>query len=115
MQSKEGLALINGTQFMAAHGLFSLIISERLIAWADVIAAISFEAFDGVKEALLNLVKAGKSKNFNEIDENLLSQEMKILRNNLKKLLKNSPIFRQHSCFILNYLRNRTIFILTAS
>lgn len=35
------------------------------------------EAFDGVKEALLNLVKAGKSKSFREIDENPLSQMFK--------------------------------------
>lgn len=35
------------------------------------------EAFDGVKNALLNLVKAGESKSFNEIDENPLSQMFK--------------------------------------
>lgn len=35
------------------------------------------EAFDGVKEALLNLVKAGKSKRFSEIDGNPLSQMFK--------------------------------------
>jgi hypothetical protein len=35
------------------------------------------EAFDGVKEALLNLVKAGKAKNFSEIDDNPLSQMFK--------------------------------------
>lgn len=35
------------------------------------------EAFNGVKEALLNLVKAGESKNFSEIDENRLSQMFK--------------------------------------
>lgn len=35
------------------------------------------EAFDGVKKALLDLVKAGKSKNFSEIDENPLSQMFK--------------------------------------
>lgn len=35
------------------------------------------EAFDGVKEALLNLVKAGESKSFSEIDENPLSQMFK--------------------------------------
>ena len=52
LQSKEGLALINGTQFMAAYGLHSLVNSERLIAWADIIAAISFEAFDGVDDCL---------------------------------------------------------------
>ncbi len=47
LQSKEGLALINGTQFMSAYGLQNLIIAERLIQWADIIAAISFDAFDG--------------------------------------------------------------------
>lgn len=35
------------------------------------------EAFDGVKEALLNLIRAGKSKDFSEIDENPLSQMFK--------------------------------------
>ena len=46
LQSKEGLALINGTQFMSAYGIFNLIKSEKLINWANVIAAISFDAFD---------------------------------------------------------------------
>lgn len=46
LQSKEGLALINGTQFMSAYGIFNLINSERLLNWANIIAAISFDAFD---------------------------------------------------------------------
>jgi histidine ammonia-lyase len=46
LQSKEGLALINGTQFMSAYGIFNLINAEKLIHWANVIAAISFDAFD---------------------------------------------------------------------
>jgi len=46
LQSKEGLALINGTQFMSAYGIFNLINSEKLMNWANVIAAISFDAFD---------------------------------------------------------------------
>ena len=50
LQSKEGLALINGTQFMSAYGLFNLIQAERLLNWADVIAAISFDAFDCTTE-----------------------------------------------------------------
>ena len=48
LQSKEGLALINGTQFMCAYGLHNLVQAERLLQWADMIAAISFDAFDGV-------------------------------------------------------------------
>ena len=58
LQSKEGLALINGTQFMAAYGLHSLVNSERLIAWADSIAAISFEAFDGVDDCFNEKIHA---------------------------------------------------------
>ena len=52
LQSKEGLALINGTQFMSAYGLHNLIQADRLLKWADVIAAISFDAFDCVAEPL---------------------------------------------------------------
>jgi len=48
LQSKEGLALINGTQFMSAYGTHILIESQRLLKWATTIAAISFDAFDGV-------------------------------------------------------------------
>ena len=48
LQSKEGLALINGTQFMSAYGMHCLLKSERLLKWANIIAAISFEGFDGV-------------------------------------------------------------------
>jgi histidine ammonia-lyase len=48
LQSKEGLALINGTQFMCAYGLHNLVQAERLLHWADLIAAISFDAFDCV-------------------------------------------------------------------
>ena len=46
LKSKEGLALINGTQFMSAYGLHSLVQADRLVKWADVIAAISIDAFD---------------------------------------------------------------------
>lgn len=52
LQSKEGLALINGTQFMSAYGIYNLIQAERLLEWANVIAAISFDAFDCVSDPL---------------------------------------------------------------
>lgn len=47
LQSKEGLALLNGTQFMSAYGVWSLIHTGRLMKLADRIAAISLDAFDG--------------------------------------------------------------------
>lgn len=46
LQSKEGLALINGTQFMTAYGLYCLKKAEHLLAMADLISAASFDAFD---------------------------------------------------------------------
>ena len=46
LQSKEGLALVNGTQFMSAYGIYNLIRCRRLLNWADTIGAISFDAFD---------------------------------------------------------------------
>ncbi len=52
LQSKEGLALINGTQFMSAYGIYILIQAERLVHWANAIAAISFDAFDCVADPL---------------------------------------------------------------
>lgn len=47
LQSKEGLALLNGTQFMSAYGVWAVIHSRRLSAMADKIAALSVDAFDG--------------------------------------------------------------------
>ncbi len=52
LKSKEGLALINGTQFMSAYGLHNLVQADRLLKWADLIAAISYDAFDCVAEPL---------------------------------------------------------------
>lgn len=46
LQSKEGLALINGTQFMSAYGISLLVQCEKLIEWSNLIAAISFDAFN---------------------------------------------------------------------
>ena len=47
LQSKEGLALLNGTQFMSAHGVLALTRGYRIIKLADTIGALSLEAFDG--------------------------------------------------------------------
>lgn len=47
LSSKEGLALLNGTQFMSSYGTWLSIEAKKLAYWADLIAAISIEAFDG--------------------------------------------------------------------
>lgn len=54
--AKEGLALLNGTQFMSAHLTWSLILVKRLLVWADVIAALSTDAFLAKKEPFLHAI-----------------------------------------------------------
>lgn len=48
LKSKEGLALLNGTQFMSSHGVYALIKAHRIANLADSCAALSLEAFDGL-------------------------------------------------------------------
>ncbi len=55
LQSKEGLALLNGTQFMSAHAVWSILKSMRLSRWADRIGAMSLDAYDGRIEPFLPL------------------------------------------------------------
>lgn len=55
LQSKEGLALLNGTQFMSAHAIWSLLQAKRLSQWADLIGAMSLDAYDGRIEPFLPL------------------------------------------------------------
>lgn len=45
LAAKEGLALLNGTQFMSSYATWSLIVSRRLLRWADAIGALSADAF----------------------------------------------------------------------
>jgi histidine ammonia-lyase len=47
LKSKEGLALLNGTQFMSAYGVYIIAMAEKLSAFADIASAISLEAYDG--------------------------------------------------------------------
>lgn len=47
LQSKEGLALLNGTQFMCSYGTYVLLKAFRLQYLADMIGAVSLDAFDG--------------------------------------------------------------------
>ena len=46
LEAKEGLALLNGTQFMSAYGSYILLKAHKLSYMADVIGAISIDAFD---------------------------------------------------------------------
>lgn len=56
LKSKEGLALLNGTQFMSAYGTYSLMQAHKLSVIADLIGALSLEAFDGRIEPFHHLI-----------------------------------------------------------
>jgi len=45
LSAKEGLALLNGTQFMSSYAVWSLLKAQDLLVWADLIGALSAEGF----------------------------------------------------------------------
>ena len=57
LKSKEGLALLNGTQFMSANGVFALMRAFSLSKKADLIAALSLEAFDGRIDPFMDCIQ----------------------------------------------------------
>jgi len=57
LEAKEGLALLNGTQFMSAHGVYTLLQSFRLLKQADIIGALSLDAFDGLIEPFMENIQ----------------------------------------------------------
>ena len=56
LASKEGLALLNGTQNMSSFAVWALIQSHRLNDWADKIAAMSLDAYNGLVEPFTDAV-----------------------------------------------------------
>ena len=63
LASKEGLALLNGTQFMLSFAIWNLIKAKRLMEQADKIAALSIDAFDGRLEPFTHGVHAIRPHN----------------------------------------------------
>jgi len=65
LQSKEGLGLLNGTQFMSSYGVYILLKTSKLSYLADLIGTISLEGFDGRKEPfneLIHLIRPHKGQ-----------------------------------------------------
>lgn len=50
LRSKEGLALLNGTQFMTAFGVNGWLLAHQLVESADLIGALSLDAYRGRSE-----------------------------------------------------------------
>ena len=84
LASKEGLALLNGTQNMSAHAVWALIKAKRLIDWGDSIAAMSLEAYDGRIEPFTLAVHTVRPHK-GQIDT----------ANRMRELLEGSQLIRQ--------------------
>lgn len=57
LKSKEGLALLNGTQFMSSYFVFCLLKAQKLSQTADLVGALSLEAYDGRPEPFHHLIQ----------------------------------------------------------
>lgn len=57
LKSKEGLALLNGTQFMSAYGVYLCLKAFRLSRFSDIIGALSLDVFDGKIEPFHELIQ----------------------------------------------------------
>ncbi len=81
LKSKEGLALLNGTQFMSAYGVWLVLKSEKLSVLADLVGAISLEAFNGRIEPFMEQVHVvrphlGQIETANNINQFLEGSEI---------------------------------------
>ena len=84
LMSKEGLALLNGTQFMSAHAVHAVIEARRLYALANKVAAMSLDAFLGLSspfEDAIQLIRphAGQLRTARDIRHWLEGSQMQQL------------------------------------
>lgn len=84
LQPKEGLALLNGTQFMAAYALQSLLKSYKLSYVSDLIAALSLDAYNCQMQPFNPLIHAVRAH------EGQIKTAAQI-----SKFLKGSPLMAQ--------------------
>ena len=81
LEAKEGLALLNGTQFMGAYGVWCTLHAHRLCRLGNIIGALSLDAFDGRLDPFFPQVNAirpqqGQIKTAKEIVEILKGSEL---------------------------------------
>ncbi|MBC8044947.1 MAG: aromatic amino acid lyase, partial [Rhizobacter sp.] len=85
LRSKEGLALINGTQFMLAYAVHALIRADVMMKTADIVAAMTLEAMRGSAspfDARIAAVRPHKGH--------------KAVAENMRRLIAGSEIMHSH-------------------
>ena len=89
LQSKEGLALLNGTQFMSAYGIHSLLRARKLSTLTDLITAVSIDAYDG------------RISPFNDLVHKVRPHDGQFLTaRNISKALAGSEIIKQEKAHV---------------
>ena len=78
LKSKEGLALLNGTQFMSGYGLHLLFESYKISYMADLIASASLDAYDCRTEPFDNLIQKIRSHK----GQSIIADRINTFRNN---------------------------------
>ncbi len=84
LESKEGLALLNGTQFMLAYAVWNVINAKKLVKIADVVGTLSLEAYDGRLEPF-----------YPQIHNARPHSGQKTVANNVVKILDGSNLIRR--------------------
>ncbi len=87
LSAKEGLALINGTQFMTAVGAFAIEEARQLAQAADCAAALSLDALRGTVAAYDERIHAARQ----QIGQRLVAKNMRSI------FASNDPIMQSHA------------------
>jgi histidine ammonia-lyase len=85
LEAKEGLALINGTQYMASLGTLALLEADRLCRAADVAGAMSLEALKGSSRPFDERLQAARPH-----------PGQAVVAKNMRALLADSEIAESH-------------------
>lgn len=89
LESKEGLALLNGTQFMSAYAMYCVGSAQDLIRKLNSVAAISIDAYDCRLNPFQQNVNAIRKQN-GQIE----------VAHHIRKILAKSEIATQHKAYV---------------
>ncbi len=89
LKSKEGLALLNGTQFMSAYGCYTLLRAKDLLSKLEGIAALSLEAYDGRIEPFSDLPHIARKQ----------PGQLRVARN-MREWLEGSRVIEQEKAHV---------------
>ena len=85
LEAKDGLALLNGTQMMAAYGAWALHRSVQITKTADILAAMSLEAMRGSAKPFDERIQAARPH-----------PGQRTVAANVRHLLEDSEILESH-------------------